>query len=119
MDLDWLISVDDHILEPHHLWVDRVAAKDRDKAPHMEAHDGIEYWCYDGKRYPSSGLSAVDGKSKEEFVDGICKAWGIVQGRWGTMEELADLVTFLASDRAVYINGARIAFDGGYAINPR
>ena len=34
--LDWLISVDDHILEPPHLWVDRVAAKDRDKAPHME-----------------------------------------------------------------------------------
>ena len=42
-----------------------------------------------------------------------------MQGRWGTMEELADLVTFLASDRAVYVNGARIAFDGGYAINPR
>ena len=39
------------------------------------------------------------------------------QGRWGTMEESRDLVTFLASDRAGYINGARIAFDGGYAIN--
>jgi len=59
------------------------------------------------------------GKSKDQFVEDICKAWGIVQGRWGTMEELADLVTFLASDRAGYINGARIAFDGGYAINPR
>ena len=29
--------------------------------------DGLEYWVYDGKRYPSSGLSAVAGKSKEEF----------------------------------------------------
>ena len=46
-------------------------------------------------------------------------AWGIVQGRAGSMEELADCVTFLASDRAVYINGARIAFDGVHAINPR
>ena len=64
-DLNWLISVDDHILEPPHLWVDRVAAKDRDRAPHMETHDGIECWCYDGKRYPSSGLSAVAGKTKE------------------------------------------------------
>ena len=27
----------------------------------------MEYWVYDGKRYPSSGLSAVAGKSKEEF----------------------------------------------------
>ena len=33
--LDWLISVDDHVLEPPNLWVDRVAAKDRDRAPHM------------------------------------------------------------------------------------
>jgi predicted TIM-barrel fold metal-dependent hydrolase len=67
LNLDWLISVDDHILEPPHLWVDRVAAKDRDKAPHQEVVDGLECWVYDGKRFPSSGLSAVVGKSKEEF----------------------------------------------------
>jgi NAD(P)-dependent dehydrogenase (short-subunit alcohol dehydrogenase family) len=35
------------------------------------------------------------------------------------MEEVADLVVFLASDRAAYINGAQVALDGGYAINPR
>ena len=66
-DLDWLISVDDHVLEPPNVWVDRVAAKDRDRAPHMELENGLDYWVYDGKRYPSSGLSAVAGKSKEEF----------------------------------------------------
>lgn len=67
-DLNWLISVDDHILEPPNLWVDRVAAKDRDRAPHMEVDDsGMDVWVYDGKRMPSSGLSAVVGKSKEEF----------------------------------------------------
>ena len=58
-------------------------------------------------------------KSKEQFLEDICRAWGIVSGRWGTMEEVADLVVFLASDRAAYINGAQIALDGGYAINPR
>ena len=66
-DLDWLISVDDHVLEPPHLWVDRVAAKDRDQAPHMEVDDGLDDWVYDGKHFPSAGLSAVAGKSKEEF----------------------------------------------------
>ena len=67
-NLDWLISVDDHILEPPNLWVDRVAFKDRDRAPHMEVDDtGMDVWVYDGKRMPSSGLSAVVGKSKEEF----------------------------------------------------
>lgn len=68
INLDWLISVDDHILEPPHLWVDRVPAKDRDRAPHMETDDnGLDVWVYDGKRFPPSGLSAVAGKSKEEF----------------------------------------------------
>src|ERR1700760_3157845 len=67
LNLDWLISVDDHVLEPPDVWVSRVAAKDRDRAPHIEHHDGVEYWVYDGKRMPHSGLSAVVGKSKEEF----------------------------------------------------
>jgi predicted TIM-barrel fold metal-dependent hydrolase len=68
LNLDWLISVDDHILEPPNLWVDRVAAKDRDRAPHMEVDDsGMDVWVYDDKKMPSSGLSAVVGKSKEEF----------------------------------------------------
>ncbi len=67
----------------------------------------------------AENMGKQQGKSKEQFVDDICRAWGIVQGRWGSMEELSDLVTFLASDRAGYVNGAQIAFDGGYAINPR
>ncbi|GAA2445911.1 amidohydrolase family protein [Actinomadura vinacea] len=67
LNLDWLISVDDHVLEPANVWVDRVPAKDRDRAPHIEYENGIDYWVYDGKRMPSSGLSAVVGKSKEEF----------------------------------------------------
>jgi 3-oxoacyl-[acyl-carrier protein] reductase len=67
----------------------------------------------------AENMGRQQGKSKDQFIEDICRAWGIVQGRWGTMEELADLVTFLASDRAVYVNGARIAFDGGYSINPR
>lgn len=68
LNLDWLISVDDHVLEPPNVWLDRVPAKDRDRAPHMELDDkGMDFWVYDGKRFPSSGLSAVAGKSKEEF----------------------------------------------------
>jgi NAD(P)-dependent dehydrogenase (short-subunit alcohol dehydrogenase family) len=67
----------------------------------------------------AENMAKQKGISKEQFLDDICKAWGIVSGRWCSMEELADTVVFLASDRAGYINGAQIAFDGGYAINPR
>lgn len=67
LNLDWLISVDDHVLEPPDVWTSRVPARDRDRAPHIETEDGLEFWLYDGKRSPHSGLSAVVGKSKEEF----------------------------------------------------
>lgn len=59
------------------------------------------------------------GKTKEEFVADICRQWGILSGRWTSPEEVADLVTFLASDRAASINGAKITIDGGYGTNPR
>lgn len=59
------------------------------------------------------------GLSKQQFLDATCRDWGIVAGRWGAMREVADLVAFIASDRAAYINGAKITVDGGYAINAR
>jgi len=58
-------------------------------------------------------------QSKQEFLGSICRDWGIVANRWGTMREVADAVVFLASDRAAYINGAKLTVDGGYAINVR
>ncbi len=57
--------------------------------------------------------------SKQQFLDETCRDWGIVAGRWGTMREVADAVVFIASDRAAYINGAKLTVDGGYAINVR
>jgi Amidohydrolase len=67
LSLDWLISVDDYVLEPPHLWVDRVPAKDRERAPHLIVEGDMDCWVYDGKRHASSGLSAVAGQPKEEF----------------------------------------------------
>jgi NAD(P)-dependent dehydrogenase (short-subunit alcohol dehydrogenase family) len=59
------------------------------------------------------------GQSKQQFLDDTCRDWGIPSRRWGTMEEVSDVVVFLASDRASYVNGARITVDGGYTINAR
>lgn len=38
---------------------------------------------------------------------------GVPQGRYGTSEEVASMITFLASDAASYINGTAISVDGG------
>jgi NAD(P)-dependent dehydrogenase (short-subunit alcohol dehydrogenase family) len=68
--------------------------------------------------WAAAGAKAAN-KTKEEFVADICKQWGILSGRWTSSEEVADLVVFLASDRAASINGAKITIDGGYGTNPR
>ena len=63
-ELDWLVSVDDHVIEPPNVWVDRLPAKYRDIGPRMLEDDA---WVYEDKRVPTTGLSVTIGKSKEEF----------------------------------------------------
>jgi predicted TIM-barrel fold metal-dependent hydrolase len=42
-----LISADDHMIEPPHLWVDRVPARFRDRCPRIVEVDGREAWQYE------------------------------------------------------------------------
>lgn len=67
ISLDWMISVDDHVLEPGNVWLDRLPSKYHDIAPQIERGTTGEFWTYEDKRLPTAGLSAVAGKSKEEF----------------------------------------------------
>ena len=67
IDLNWMISVDDHILEPPNVWQDRVPKKFRDGAPRFVRDDKGEAWVYAGRRMPTPGLSAVAGKAREDF----------------------------------------------------
>jgi predicted TIM-barrel fold metal-dependent hydrolase len=67
-----LISVDDHLVEPPHLWQDRLPAKFRDAGPRIiqvEQPDGqlSDVWLYEGRQYPQIGLNAVAGKPATEF----------------------------------------------------
>src|SRR4051794_30314280 len=65
---DWLISVDDHVIEPRHVWVDRLSGKDKERGPHLEtAADGSAAWVYDGKVFPYRLLHAAAGRTTEEF----------------------------------------------------
>jgi NAD(P)-dependent dehydrogenase (short-subunit alcohol dehydrogenase family) len=67
----------------------------------------------------AAAMAQQQGKSYAEFVAEFCRQKGILAGRLAKMEEISDLVVFLASDRARYINGAKIVVDGGFSVNSR
>lgn len=47
-----LISVDDHLVEPSHLWQDRLPARLRAQGPRIVCDDGAEFWLYEGRKIP-------------------------------------------------------------------
>ncbi|MCU1459730.1 MAG: putative metal-dependent hydrolase [Actinomycetia bacterium] len=48
------ISVDDHVVEPPHVFVDHIEPKFRDRAPHIVERDGVEGWLWEDRFYPLS-----------------------------------------------------------------
>jgi len=66
-DLQWMISVDDHIIEPPNLWVDRASVADRDRVPHVERIDGVDTWIYDQARASVMGILVAAHQRPAEY----------------------------------------------------
>ena len=63
-----LVSVDDHLVEPPHLFEGRLSARFADAAPRVERRpDGSDVWVFNGSVIPNIGLNAVAGRPKEEY----------------------------------------------------
>ena len=63
-----LVSVDDHVVEPAHLFDGRVERKYADFAPRfVRRDDGTMAWRYDGQEIHNTALNAVAGRPPEEF----------------------------------------------------
>jgi 3-oxoacyl-[acyl-carrier protein] reductase len=54
---------------------------------------------------------ARTGLPEQKVREEMCRATGIT--RFGTVEDVADLVTFIVSSRATWLHGATIDLDGG------
>jgi predicted TIM-barrel fold metal-dependent hydrolase len=62
------ISVDDHVVEPPHMFEGRMPAKYVDQAPKVVRTDeGDDVWVFDGSTIPNIGLNAVAGRPREEY----------------------------------------------------
>ena len=60
-----------------------------------------------------TSMSTFLGKDEAAYKAGIAR---VPVGRYGTPEEIADLVLFLASPNASYIVGETVIADGGYVL---
>lgn len=71
-----------------------------------------------GNIYTERAMKLLELRSKNlnKTLEEIKKEMeeSIPLGRYGSVEEIADFVTFLCSERASYINGASIQVDGGF-----
>ncbi len=62
-----LFSVDDHIVEPPGVWVDRVPRALKERVPHVVERDGGQAWVWDGGMELTMGLNAVAGKPRQQW----------------------------------------------------
>jgi predicted TIM-barrel fold metal-dependent hydrolase len=58
---DWVISVDDHVIEPPHLWQARLPRRFKARGPRIVHEDQGDFWHYDGTRVPINGLVTQAG----------------------------------------------------------
>jgi NAD(P)-dependent dehydrogenase (short-subunit alcohol dehydrogenase family) len=79
--------------------------------PGLVATEGRHVWA--------ENMAKQQNVTKDEFVATFCKKLGVIAGRWAEMDEVADTVAFIASDRGRYYNGSKIVLDGGLNVNVR
>jgi predicted TIM-barrel fold metal-dependent hydrolase len=61
-----VISVDDHLVEPAHMFEGRLPASLQERAPRIvETKQGQQVWEFDGGRYSQVGMNAVAGRRPE------------------------------------------------------
>ncbi len=111
MSIPWIVSVDDHIVEPPDLWSSRLPAKYRDIGPRVEYHptgtpilegavyheapgtDGppIAWWFYEDHKYSVKRLIAAAGYPVEEIDMRGVTYDEMRPGCWKPADRLADM----------------------------
>ena len=87
----YIVSVDDHLVEPPSLWESRLPAKLRERGPRsVTDDDGNPCWEIDGERYPFAGLAATAGMPLEERRRGL--RWDDIRpGCYDPVERVKDM----------------------------
>ena len=65
---DWLISVDDHIIEPPDTWIKRASTKDRDRVPRVERINGVDTWVYEQSHSTVFGILVAAHQAPDQYT---------------------------------------------------
>jgi predicted TIM-barrel fold metal-dependent hydrolase len=108
-----LMSADDHMIEPRHLWVDRVPAKYRDYCPRIIEKDGREAWLYEGELtyIPMGSCRALPGFDEAGYppAPGTARYDEIRPGCYDPVERIKDMDTDGMWGQLIFPNYARFA----------
>jgi predicted TIM-barrel fold metal-dependent hydrolase len=87
-----LVSVDDHLVEPPHMFEAHIPDRYRDRAPKVvHADDGSDVWVFNDAVIPNIGLNAVAGRPKEEYGIEPTAFDEIRPGCWDIHERVKDM----------------------------
>lgn len=90
-----IMSADDHLIEPAHLWVDRVPAKYRDACPRIVEIDGRQAWKYEDEitYIPMGSCRALPGFDEAGYppAPGTARFDEIRPGCYDPVERIKDL----------------------------
>lgn len=87
-----IISVDDHLLEPPELFVDRLPSSMRDRAPFVEFDDaGIPFWVIDDVRVAVTTGNGAVGRPVSEWIQAPQKYEEFRRAVWDPHERIRDM----------------------------
>jgi predicted TIM-barrel fold metal-dependent hydrolase len=87
-----VLSVDDHVLEPPNIFVDRVPSALRDKVPHVTYDDeGVPTWQINGKSMPLEIVNGAVGRPMSEWDFSPQKYDEMREGVWNPLKRVSDM----------------------------
>jgi predicted TIM-barrel fold metal-dependent hydrolase len=90
-DAGWLIDTDAHVIEPAHVWVERVPKRFGDAVPHVRRDDEGDAFWFEGRRLPITGLAASSGRRKEDFSPKAVRYEEILPGTYDPIARVGDM----------------------------
>lgn len=87
-----VISVDDHLQEPPHVFEGRMPSALADRAPRrVELDDGSQRWAYEDQLFAESGLSNVAGRDSRSWSRQPVRDDEVRRGSWDISARVADM----------------------------